>query len=184
VGTGSIWYSGGNVGITGGGAVTRRLEVRGPDTAGPPADSNLKSATLLVSTGGGGYNNGGTVEFGFGAGTYGQPYFAAIKGLGQNPTNNTAGDLAFYTRNQPGDTTLTERLRITSGGNVGVGTSTPAATLDVDGYVRLARNSSAPVACDAAHDGALALTSKHQMCVCDGTNWVSTNDGTSACAFQ
>jgi len=59
--------------------------------------------------------------------------FAAIKGLLTDGSNNTAGDLAFSTRATSAASTLSERLRITSAGLVGVGTSSPGGRLDVQG---------------------------------------------------
>lgn len=56
---------------------------------------------------------------------------AAIKGLLVNGTDNTIGDLAFSTRNAIADTALTERMRITSSGSVGIGTASPTAALDI-----------------------------------------------------
>jgi hypothetical protein len=62
-----------------------------------------------------------------------------------------------------------------AGGNVGVGTSTPATTLDVNGTLRLAKWSAAPFTCDATHDGAIALSSLYATCVCkSGTGWITT----------
>jgi len=71
-------------------------------------------------------------------------------------------------------------------GQVGIATSAPKATLDVNGYIRLAKNAVAPLACDAAHDGAIALTSStYRLCVCKGgtTTWVYTSDGATACTW-
>ncbi len=45
---------------------------------------------------------------------------------------NVSGDLVFFTRNP---TNLFERMRITSAGRVGIGTSTPAGPLDVVGEI-------------------------------------------------
>jgi hypothetical protein len=59
--------------------------------------------------------------------------FAAIKGLLGNSTNNSTGDLAFSTRNGIADSALTERMRITFDGNVGLGTTTPSQRLAVQG---------------------------------------------------
>lgn len=64
-------------------------------------------------------------------------------------------------------------------GNVGIGEASPRATLDVNGFVRLARYSSEPKACSGADDGAIALTSGARMCVCDDPNgWVEISDRT------
>lgn len=67
-------------------------------------------------------------------------------------------------------------------GNVGIGTTTPAAKLDVNGFMRLAKNGSAPATCDATIDGAVALTSARRMCVCDATSWKEVNSAT-ACTW-
>ena len=65
-----------------------------------------------------------------------QGYFAAIKGLLTNGTTNTVGDISFATRNAVADTTLTNRLYIQAGGNVGIGTTTPTSyTLQVTGSI-------------------------------------------------
>lgn len=63
-------------------------------------------------------------------------------------------------------------------GNVGIGRTTPAAKLDVNGFMRLAKNGSAPATCDATIDGAIALTSARRMCVCDATSWKEVNSAT------
>jgi hypothetical protein len=69
------------------------------------------------------------------------------------------------------------------GGNVGIGTTTPQATLDVNGFAKLKLNSSAPVTCAAAYQGSLALTHLARMCVCDTTNvWSDVVTG-AACAW-
>jgi hypothetical protein len=57
--------------------------------------------------------------------------FAAIKGLLSNGNGNTTGHLAIFTRDATADTALTERVRITSAGNVGIGTTSPAYPLEV-----------------------------------------------------
>jgi hypothetical protein len=68
---------------------------------------------------------------------------------------------------------------------VGIGTTTPQATLDINGFMKMAKNVSEPVTCDANQDGSLALTSGYRMCVCDGdaTTWVYTSDGSTPCSW-
>lgn len=63
--------------------------------------------------------------------------------------------------------------------SLGIGTSSPAAKLDVNGFMRLAKNGSAPATCDATIDGAIALTSARRMCVCDATSWKEVNSATT-----
>ena len=76
-----------------------------------------------------------------------------------------------------------ERLRVNANGDIGIGTTTPQATLDVNGYLKLAKNTSAPSLCDASKDGSIALTSNYRLCVCNGTQWVFTSDGTTGCSW-
>lgn len=45
--------------------------------------------------------------------------------------------LGFYTNNSNSGTTLAERMRITSTGNIGIGTSSPASKFDVEGGVSI-----------------------------------------------
>jgi hypothetical protein len=59
----------------------------------------------------------------------------AIQGnLLQIYSDNPSADIAFG-YDQGG--TMTERMRITANGNVGIGTSAPAASLEVNGYAKL-----------------------------------------------
>ncbi len=82
-------------------------------------------------------------------------------------------------------TNVVTRMTITSTGSVGIGTTGPQATLDVNGYARLAKNSSQPVACSSTNDGAIALTAVYTLCICKGgsTSWVQSKDGSTACAW-
>jgi hypothetical protein len=50
---------------------------------------------------------------------------------------NAIGTLSFFTGN---NATPAERMRITSGGNVGIGTTSPSARLDVNGNINLVGN--------------------------------------------
>lgn len=71
-------------------------------------------------------------------------------------------------------------------GNVGIGTTSPVAALDINGAMKLAKNSLPPFACTSTADGAIALTSWHSMCVCKGSvsNWVQAADGLTSCSWS
>jgi hypothetical protein len=70
-------------------------------------------------------------------------------------------------------------------GRVGIGTTSPQATLEVNGTVRLARSSSQPSSCSASNDGTLAMTSGYITCVCRaGTGWVQSSDGVTVCHWS
>jgi hypothetical protein len=64
------------------------------------------------------------------------------------------------------------RLTVNSTGNVGIGSTSPQATLDVNGYARMTLQSSQPVACSGTNQGAIALNHLAQMCACNGTSWI------------
>jgi|GEM_PF-4053622 hypothetical protein len=65
------------------------------------------------------------------------------------------------------------RFLIATSGYVGIGTTSPQATLDVNGYARLAPQTSAPATCNASAKGSLAYASTaKRLCACNGSNWV------------
>lgn len=77
-------------------------------------------------------------------------------------------------------TSGSERVLIDNNGNVGIGTLAPVATLDIDGFARLAANApNPPVACSATSSGSVALTGNYEMCVCNGLEWNLVNSATS-----
>lgn len=85
-------------------------------------------------------------------------------------------DLAFLTGNQG---TNIERVRITSAGNVGVGTTGPARQLHINDTVRIEPRSSAPTS-PALGDLYVDSDTK-TLCFYNSTSWVGMN-GNGACA--
>ena len=134
----------GNVGI-GTNAPAALLDINGSSgwaggTTGNVA--NIKGANATVSQGGNlrvlssttfGIDLGGSIALG---GQYTSGFyldFAQIAGRKENATDGSAiGYLAFATR---GTGNTTERMRITSAGDVGIGTNTPTQKLQVNGAI-------------------------------------------------
>ena len=112
-----------------------QLTVQGAGQATPSFNTAgaLGGAAVLSDTGLAG-NNGGALLFAAASGSW---RFAAIKGLISNGASNSQGHLAFLVRPTATDATLTEAMRITSAGNVGIGTASPTNTLDVTGTLRV-----------------------------------------------
>jgi len=54
-------------------------------------------------------------------------------------------------------------------------------TLNVNGYARLSLNSSAPVPCSGANQGAIALTHLARMCACNGSRWIFADSTGAVC---
>lgn len=98
------------------------------DIADVSANSNILLRRNLVATGAGLYQG----EVGFGSYTTGTTvgYSSAIRGFSGNAhsSTNSSGEMVFYTT-PSGSTTLAERMRIDSSGNVGINTSSPSDLL-------------------------------------------------------
>jgi len=118
----------GNVGI-GTSSPSSKVHVYGAGQATANiSDSGNQDAFLRVSDSGASANSGGGIIFASAqSDDTGAVGMAAIKSLLQDGTNDTIGDLAFSTRASNTDSALTERMRINSSGNVGIGTSSPSA---------------------------------------------------------
>jgi hypothetical protein len=126
----SALFTGGNVGI-GTTAPTSQLQVRGTgQSVAAVTDAGLQGGTLLLSDSGTAANNGGALLMG-GQVTNGSKSQVGIKALLTDSTANGLSDMAFLSRAGSSDTALTEYMRITSTGNVGIGTATPGAALQV-----------------------------------------------------
>jgi hypothetical protein len=124
----------GNVGI---GTSTPRsgLHIYGAgQTTANITDAGSQGAFLRVSDSGiSGGSGGGIIFASSQSDDTGAVGFAAIKGLLNNGADNTNGHLAFSIRALVTDTALTERMRITKEGYVGIGTSSPGSKLSVVG---------------------------------------------------
>lgn len=83
--------------------------------------------------------------------------------------------LSFKTHN---NSVATERMRIHQDGNIGIGTSTPVAKLDVAGEVKFGNTSSA---CNATNEGQQRYNSSTKiMEFCNGTAWTAFGAGTAS----
>jgi hypothetical protein len=91
------------------------------------------NGSLYVYEGTNSGNHGGAIAFGTSGTNASYTPMAQIKGLLTNaPGTEQQGDLAFYTRpTSSAGQTLTERLRITSGGLVGIGTTSASQKLHI-----------------------------------------------------
>ena len=75
---------------------------------------------------------GNLSQIGFGYTTNTTNTTAYISLIETNGAGNSYGDLIFGTRSVTTDTAPTERMRITSAGNLGIGTSSPTTLLQID----------------------------------------------------
>jgi hypothetical protein len=118
-------YTDGRLGI-GTTAPTSTVDIRGPNGA-----VQSRGQLYLTNTDTAAINNGSQISLG---GTYsgtGDTYFAAIAGRKENSTvGDFHGYLQLSTRQASGNI---ERVRITSDGKVGIGTTDPNALLDLEG---------------------------------------------------
>jgi hypothetical protein len=92
----------------------------------------------------------------------------SIAGIYTNNTSSVGGALAFLTNNGSG--TVGERLRITSAGNVGIGTTSPTTLLDVNADTVRVRTARTPAS--AAATGAVGeiCWDANYIYVCTATN--------------
>jgi hypothetical protein len=107
------------------------LEIVG--ATGKNFSTNACATLKLRDTNTAAVNVGGAIQFqGFKTSTSAIGNFVAIDGIKENGTAaDESGAFRIFTSNSSG--TLTEKLRVASDGNVGIGTSTPTSKLNVYG---------------------------------------------------
>ena len=123
-----IFNNGYNFGI-GTGSPSYKLQIRPSAVFGNSEDGNI---SIWSSLGGGTVTNpssvGGII---FGDENTLNSYQGRIAVVANNPSATTASHMRFYTNAGGGNSATTERMRITSAGNVGIGTTSPASKLQV-----------------------------------------------------
>ena len=124
----------GNVGI-GNTAPTGKLTIS--EAAGFNAPTTVTAANTYLQLGSADYATNGKFMIGFGY-TDGATNTHSPAYMGFDMTSSsgdTKGDLTFFTRNVTTDTAPTERMRINSSGNVGIGRTSASQKLDVNGII-------------------------------------------------
>jgi hypothetical protein len=108
------------------------LEIRNTTTgAAAPATISLRQTTALTTTG----NVMANLNFGDNNQTAPQAQIQVIRGASSGGATDLPADILFYTI-ADGATALTERVRITNGGNLGIANAAPSEKLDVTGNIR------------------------------------------------
>ena len=116
----------GNVGI-GVTPVSRALQVHGA--------TSVFSTMLVSDSTSGTTGTGGGIGFQSDQGQGVSVLLAAIQGIKENSTAGSQDGALIFVTKSPSPHTLAERMRITSGGNVGIGTDSPTYKLVVGGDV-------------------------------------------------
>jgi hypothetical protein len=161
-GTGVEWNTyitalGTGTGGTGTYTVNNTQTVSSTTLYGSPAGNNILRITNTDTSEQFGQTTGGIEFFGSDSSTPG----AGVKGYIALVGEDTSPDysMLFGTSNDTASTHAVERMRIDSAGNVGIGTASPGAKLEVSGTSRFFGNGSAPISWgDTNARGALTYT--------------------------
>jgi len=130
----AVITSAGNLGI-GITSPSTKLHILSNNSSSTLSTSNTASLVIQNTYGSAGAT-GGALFFKSDTGT--NNTFAGIGGdLSGSTSSGSYGHLIFGTKNTATDTSLSERMRITSAGNVGINTTTPGRTLSVNGQIGL-----------------------------------------------
>jgi hypothetical protein len=130
----------------------------GIGTTSPSDKLTILGSAATTFQGGGIYNsytygNADKAESRFNLGKIEGSTYQPMGSIGAFPVNNTDsanGILSFYTRTSQ---SVTEKMRITDGGNVGIGTTSPGAKLEIIGDLRLYKNGSDSLASSGLYIG-------------------------------
>ena len=105
-------------------------------TSAALTDAGDRGGMIRVSGVGSAAGTGGAILFASQQSeTVGSLGYAAIRGLLADGSANTIGHLGFYTRNATTDNQLTERMRLTNSGSVGIGLTNPSTILHASGEI-------------------------------------------------
>lgn len=127
----------GNIGIGTTSPLSNFHVVGANQTTAALDDGGSQDGLLRISgTGTTGGTGGGIIFSSTQGDSAGSVGMAAIKSLLFAGTANTTGHIAFSTRANTSDPSLTERMRITAQGLLGIGNTSPTATLEVEGDIR------------------------------------------------